>query len=116
MAAGALLFDARQSFEQQKASADEALRSIVGQLAEAVTSCVDAAGAELDPVRQAALLKVGSTGQKKRSHLQDQAAIQHISFERQLWSNWLQASQRHYSQQAFTEEQDWACTYLPHAR
>ena len=116
MAAGALLFDARQSFEQQKASADEALRSIVGQLAEAVTSCVDAAGAELDPVRQAALLKVGSTSQKKRSHLQDQAAIQHISFERQLWSNWLQASQRHYSQQAFVEEQEWACMYLPHAR
>ena len=56
--AGALLFDARQLFEQQNARADEALRSIVGQLAEAVTTCVDAAAAELDPVRQAALMKV----------------------------------------------------------
>ena len=52
------MFDARQLFEQQNARADEALRSIVGQLAEAVTSCVDAAAAELDPVRQAALMKV----------------------------------------------------------
>ena len=57
-AAGALLFDARQLFEQQNAKADEALRSIVGQLPEAVTSCVDAAGADLDPIRQAALMKV----------------------------------------------------------
>jgi len=56
--AGALLFDARQLFEQQNARADEALRSIVGQLAEAVTTCVDAAATELDPVRQAALMKV----------------------------------------------------------
>jgi len=60
--AGALLFDARQLFEQQNARADEALRSIVGQLAEAVTTCVDAAAAELDPVRQAALMKVRAPG------------------------------------------------------
>lgn len=60
--AGALLFDARQLFEQQNARADEALRSIVGGLPEAVASCVDAAGAELDPVRQAALMKA-SAGQ-----------------------------------------------------
>lgn len=59
--AGALLFDARQLFEQQNAKADEALRSIVGQLPEAVASCVDAAGADLDPIRQAALMKVGNT-------------------------------------------------------
>lgn len=52
------MFDARQLFEQQNARADEALRSIVGQLPEAVSSCVDAAGSELDPVRQAALMKV----------------------------------------------------------
>lgn len=56
--AGALLFDARQLFEQQNAKADEALRSIVGQLPAAVTSCVDAAGADLDATRQAALMKV----------------------------------------------------------
>ena len=58
MLAGALLFDARQLFDQQNAHADEALRSIVGKLPEAVGSCVEAAGADLDPVRQAALLKV----------------------------------------------------------
>ena len=58
LVAGALLLDARQLFERQNARADNALRSIVGQLPEAVTSCVDAAGAELDPVRQAALMKV----------------------------------------------------------
>ena len=56
--AGALLFDARQLFDQQNAHADEALRSIVGNLPEAVGSCVEAAGADLDPIRQAALLKV----------------------------------------------------------
>ena len=36
-AAGALLFDARQLFEQQSAKADQALCSIVGQLPEAET-------------------------------------------------------------------------------
>ena len=56
-AVGALLFDARQLFEQQNARADEALRSIVRQLPQAVASCVEAAGADLDPVRQAALMK-----------------------------------------------------------
>ena len=58
MVSGALLFDARQLFEQQNARADEALRSIVGQLPQAVATCVDAAGADMDPVRQAALMKV----------------------------------------------------------
>ena len=57
---GALLFDARQLFEQQNAGADQALRSIVGQLPQAVATCVDAAGAEMDAVRQAALMKVPS--------------------------------------------------------
>lgn len=58
---GALLFDARQLFEQQNAGADQALRSIVGQLPQAVATCVDAAGAEMDAVRQAALMKVPSS-------------------------------------------------------
>lgn len=61
MASGALLFDARQLFEQQNARADEALRSIVGQLPQAVATCVDAAGAEMDSIRQAALMKVHPT-------------------------------------------------------
>lgn len=58
--AGALLFDARQLFQQQNARADEALRSIVGQLPQAVATCVDAAVADLDPLRQAALMKVAT--------------------------------------------------------
>ena len=58
MVSGALLFDARQLFEQQNARADEALRSIVEQLPQAVATCVDAAGADMDPLRQAALMKV----------------------------------------------------------
>lgn len=62
--AGALLLDARQLFEQQNAKADEALRSIVGQLPEAVTSCVDAAGADMEPVRQTALMKVSNGTQR----------------------------------------------------
>ncbi|KAL3162570.1 hypothetical protein ABBQ38_008623 [Trebouxia sp. C0009 RCD-2024] len=61
-APGALLFDARQLFEQQNARADEALRSIVGQLPQAVATCVDAAGAEMDSIRQAALMKAGCYG------------------------------------------------------
>ena len=57
-ATGATLFDARKLFDACNAKADEALRSIVRQLPEAVSSCIEAAGADMDPARQAALLKV----------------------------------------------------------
>ena len=50
--------DARSMFDQQNAKADEMLRSIVDVLPEAVGTCVDAAAAELDVSRQAALLRV----------------------------------------------------------
>lgn len=56
--AGALLYDARELFDQQNAKADEGLRSIVASLPEAVATCVDAAQAELDETRQVALMKV----------------------------------------------------------
>ncbi len=56
--AGALLYDARELFDQQNAKADEGLRSIVASLPEAVATCVDAAQAELDEGRQVALMKV----------------------------------------------------------
>ena len=62
-AAGALLYDARELFDAQNAAlADEGLRAIVGQLPAAVATCVDAAQAELDPTRQAALIKARSVG------------------------------------------------------
>jgi len=53
-----MLFDARTMYDQENPKADEVLRGIVESLPEAVGSCVDAAAAELDPVRQSALLKV----------------------------------------------------------
>jgi len=59
--AGALLYDARELFDQQNAKADEGLRSIVQSLPEAVATCVDAAQAELDEPRQIALMKVRPT-------------------------------------------------------
>ena len=57
--AGALLYDARELFDQQNAKADEGLRGIVQTLPEAVATCVDAAQAELEEPRQVALMKVG---------------------------------------------------------
>ena len=56
--AGALLYDARELFDAADARADEGLRSIVQALPDAVATCVDAAAAELDEARQAALIKV----------------------------------------------------------
>ena len=55
--AGALLYDAQALFDAQDARADEVLRSIAGALPAAVLTCLAAAGAELNPARQAALLK-----------------------------------------------------------
>ena len=55
---GAVLYDARQLFDGHNAKADVLLRSVAGALPEAVATCLDAAGAELSPLRQAALLKV----------------------------------------------------------
>ena len=55
---GAVLYDARQLFDGHNAKADVLLRSVAEALPEAVATCLDAAGAELSPLRQAALLKV----------------------------------------------------------
>ena len=55
-----MLYDARRLFDSGSARADDVLRSIVGQLPEAVRTCLDAALAELDILRQRALLKVHS--------------------------------------------------------
>eukprot|EP00891_Asterochloris_glomerata_P007024 jgi/Astpho2/7024/e_gw1.00107.12.1_t len=61
-APGAMLFDARQLFEQREAKADAALRAIASRLPEAVATCLDAAAADLDAPRQAALLKAACYG------------------------------------------------------
>ena len=65
--AGALLYDARALFDAQDARADEVLRSIAGALPDAVRTCAAAAGAELHPARQAALLKARAPGAGCRS-------------------------------------------------
>jgi len=56
--AGATLYDARELFDAHNPRADGLLRSIASELPAAVATCAAAAAAELDPVRQAALLKV----------------------------------------------------------
>lgn len=59
-APGALLLDARKLFDEHSHKADEVLRSIAGQLPQAVHACADAALALQPTTAQVALLKVGS--------------------------------------------------------
>ncbi|OAJ45213.1 hypothetical protein BDEG_28371 [Batrachochytrium dendrobatidis JEL423] len=61
-APGAILFDAREHFEKQSPKCDENIRSIRGQLMEAVTSCIDGACNEFDIQLQKALLRAASFG------------------------------------------------------
>lgn len=56
--AGAILYDARQLFDSHNAKADELLRNVASALPDAVATCLLAAGDELNPIRQAALMKV----------------------------------------------------------
>eukprot|EP00873_Tetraselmis_striata_P045222 jgi/Tetstr1/465486/TSEL_010170.t1 len=58
---GATLLDARTLFDQEDAKADELLRSIT-DLEEAITSCCDAASAELNVARQKMLMKAACYG------------------------------------------------------
>ncbi|KAL4440601.1 hypothetical protein ABPG75_003602 [Micractinium tetrahymenae] len=61
---GALLYDARRLFDAQDARATGELLDLVrsGQLAGAVDDCLTAAAAELDPLKQAALIKAAAYG------------------------------------------------------
>jgi hypothetical protein len=54
----AILFDAVEQFDRRSPKADEAIRSIKMDLADAVDTCVEAAGLESDPMWQKKLLKV----------------------------------------------------------
>ena len=57
---GAILYDAWDNFEQNNPRAEENIRSIRGDLAVAVDTCLEAAGQEFDLNRQETLLKVYS--------------------------------------------------------
>lgn len=54
----AILYDAMEQFDRRSPKADEAVRSIKTDLADAVDTCVEAAGLETDPIWQKKLLKV----------------------------------------------------------
>jgi hypothetical protein len=54
----AILYDAMEQFDRKSPKADEAVRSIKTDLADAVDTCVEAAGLETDAVWQKKLLKV----------------------------------------------------------
>ncbi|KAJ3045631.1 hypothetical protein HK097_001142, partial [Rhizophlyctis rosea] len=59
---GAILFDAFEHFERGSPRADENIRNIKTDLTEAVDTCLEAAGHELDVGRQRDLLKAASFG------------------------------------------------------
>ena len=54
----AILFDAWESFSRKSPKADESIRSIRPELAQAVDECIDAAGQEWEPYWQRRLLNV----------------------------------------------------------
>ncbi|CAG8453383.1 779_t:CDS:10 [Ambispora leptoticha] len=59
---GAMLFDALDHFEKKSPKADENIRSIRPELADAVDACIDAAGHEFNQYWQRNLLKAASFG------------------------------------------------------
>ncbi|KAI8809803.1 Vps16, N-terminal region-domain-containing protein [Cladochytrium replicatum] len=59
---GAILYDAFELFEKRSAKADENIRNIKPELADAVDTCIEAAGSEFNEARQKMLLKAGSFG------------------------------------------------------
>ncbi|PRW05770.1 Vacuolar sorting-associated 16 [Chlorella sorokiniana] len=75
---GALLYDARRLFDAQDARATGELLDLVrsGELAGAVDDCLAAAAAELDPLKQAALLKASCYGRAFRQLEPPAAAAQ----------------------------------------
>ncbi|KAG7548910.1 hypothetical protein FFLO_03202 [Filobasidium floriforme] len=58
----AILYDAMEQFDRKSPKADEAVRSIKTDLADAVDTCVEAAGLETDAVWQKKLLKTATFG------------------------------------------------------
>lgn len=54
-----ILYDAFDHFERKSPKADENIRSIRPELADAVDTCIQAAGREIEVIWQRKLLKVG---------------------------------------------------------
>lgn len=54
-----ILYDALDNFERKSPKADESIRSIRPELADAVDTCIQAAGREIEVTWQRKLLKVG---------------------------------------------------------
>lgn len=61
-APAAMLFDALEHFDKRSPKADENIRSIRPELADAVDACIEAAGHEFNQVRQRSLLKAAAFG------------------------------------------------------
>ena len=61
-APSALLYDARQHFDNQTARADENLRQIGDQIVDAIDKCLEAAGFTFDVMEQKRLLRAASYG------------------------------------------------------
>ncbi|CAG8544325.1 9832_t:CDS:10 [Racocetra fulgida] len=61
-APAAMLFDALEHFDKRSPKADENIRSIRTELADAVDACIEAAGHEFNQVRQRSLLKAAAFG------------------------------------------------------
>ncbi|XP_053409060.1 vacuolar protein sorting-associated protein 16 homolog [Mercenaria mercenaria] len=62
MEPGAMLFEASREFERESQRADEYIRTIKDNLDVAVSQCIQAAGHEIEPSKQRALLKAASFG------------------------------------------------------
>ena len=61
-----VLYDALEHFDQKSPKADESIRSIRPDLANAVDTCIEAAGHEIESHWQKRLLKVGPPRQMPR--------------------------------------------------
>ncbi|KAI9024081.1 Vps16, C-terminal region-domain-containing protein [Hyaloraphidium curvatum] len=59
---GAVLYDALHDFENRRPGADEKIRLVKPNMTEAVDTCIEAAGYEVDALRQKAVLKAASFG------------------------------------------------------
>ena len=66
-----VLYDALEHFDAKSPKADEAVRSIRPDLANAVDTCIEAAGREIDTYWQKRLLKVCSCYRQIRERVQD---------------------------------------------
>ena len=79
----AILFDALDHFERKSPKADESIRSIRPELANAVDTCIEAAGRETEPHWQKKLLRVSS--HLSRGQWTDLAVLRRHNSVEPLW-------------------------------